>query len=136
MDRVSSNGSIQVNLEQPRQRVTPRNDFGSMLKRGFRKTMQAVAEGTGIISRAVPQVGFVSAVSNLAAQATSEAEGVTTGNPMLDQQAQLLEDSFQNSLKLLEMQRRMNRENQAFTLASNIEKVRHEMAKTAINNMR
>ena len=135
MERVTANTNLQVNVERPRGRQTPRNDFGSNVQRGFVKAMKVVSAGAGMLSRAFPQVGFVSAASNLAAQAASEGTP-GAGDQALDSQAQLLEDSFQNSLKLLELQRRMNRENQQFTLTSNIEKVRHEMAKTAINNMR
>lgn len=128
---------ISIGVDTARTRITPKNDFASQLQRGAGRVIGAVTSGISAATANLPGVGFVSAVANAVGALGAAAAGSGgSGNSLLDAQQRLQEQSFNNSLQLLELQRRMNRESQQFTAISNVEKVRHDMAKTAINNIR
>jgi len=129
------NQNLNLSVEPARSRQTPQNDFGSMMKRGTQKAVGAVASGAKLAANFLPGGSFISAV----ADAVGTAVGASGGGDkwaLLRAQERLQQEGLNNSLRLLELQRRMQEENQAFTATSNVMKARHEMAKAAINNIR
>lgn len=133
------NGSTDMlNVEPARCRQTADNDFGAMVKRGAQKAVNAVAGGVRVAASVLPGGSFITAVADMASD-------MVGGNPigsaggdkwqLLRAQERLQEEGLSNSLRLLALQRQMNKEAQAFGAVSNVMKARHEMAKRAINNI-
>lgn len=129
---------LEMSVEPARGRVTARNDFASMLKRGASQAAGALANGVSAAAAVIPGANFVSAVASAVGSITGAVTGSGSGDKwsLLQAQQKMQEEGFMNSLRLLQLQRRMNRESQQFSAISNVEKVRHDMAKTAINNIR
>jgi hypothetical protein len=136
-------------------RQTPRNDFGQMLMRG----MASAASTLGAASAFVPGGGVITAAISQTAQATgggggsSGAGGIggvvgsapggapgsapkTGGGDGLDAQKEMMAQNQKWTAQYLALQNDMQRESREFTAVSNVLKVRHESAKTAINNIR
>lgn len=132
------NAALNLSFEPARGRQTAQNDFGSMLKRGAQKAVAVVADGARLASNVLPGGSFISAVADVVSAGVGQSQGATGGDnwALLRAQEQMQQEGLNNSLRLLELQRKMHQESQTFTAASNVMKVRHEMAKTAINNIR
>ena len=127
-----------ISVEPARSRQTPANDFGSMVERGTRRALQVVGQGTRAAVEWLPGGSFVTAVAD-AAIGPPGSEGLGTGSDkwaLLQAQARLQDEGMDNSLRLLALQRQMHQESQAISAMSNVMKARHELAKTAINNIR
>ena len=146
-------------------RQTPQNDFGAMLARGIANTAQTVggaagmiAPGGAVISAAISQVaGRVANTSGgsygvgggggtvggtaPAGQTTAPGGATTAGGSApatdgLDGQKEMMAQNQKWTAQYLALQNDMQRESREFNAVSNIMKVRHESAKTAINNIR
>ncbi len=134
---VKSVESVQLSVEPARVRQTAENDFSSMLQRGAQSAVQALASGTRAVAQFAPGGSFVSAVANAfdaAAAAIGGSEGGTAS--LLAAQQRLQEEGFANSMRLLELQRKMQKESEAVSTVSNMMKAKHETAKNTINNIR
>ena len=132
------NVSVNLSVEPARGRQTPQNDFGSMLKRGAQRAVGVVADGARLAANVLPGGSFISAVADVVSAGVGQAVGGSSGDKwaLLRAQEQMQQEGLNNSLRLLALQRKMNEESQTFSAASNVMKVRHEMAKTAIGNIR
>jgi hypothetical protein len=128
--------NFNVTVSPARGRQTAENDFSSMVKRGAQKAVGAVTGGARLAASFLPGGGFISAVADVVDGAVGN--GVAGGDKweLLRAQERLQEEGLANSLRLLTLQRKMNEETQTYTAMSNVMKTRHEMAKSAINNIR
>ncbi|HEY3450841.1 MAG TPA: hypothetical protein VGK67_31075 [Myxococcales bacterium] len=149
MDNRISQLTIQSSLD----RTAVKSDFGALLARGITTGVgvaSAIVPGGAVISAAVNQtIGQVSrpgvmqggpraAVGGhgtMPTTASSSAEG-SQSTMSFDSQSQLVEQQKQASLQYLALQNQMQQESREYNAISNILKVRHESAKTAINNVR
>jgi hypothetical protein len=132
-------GQLSVTVSPARGRQTAENDFSSMVKRGAQKAVGAMAGGARFAAAFLPGGGFISAVADVVDGAVGNqvASGVGSDKwELLRAQERLQEEGLNNSLRLLALQRKMNKETQNYTAISNVMKARHEMAKAAINNIR
>ena len=132
------NETLSVTVSPARGRQTAENDFGSMVKRGAQQAVGAVTGGARFAASFLPGGAFISAVADVVDGAVGKDVGVAGGGKweLLRAQERLQEEGLSNSLRLLELQRKMNKETQNYTAISNVMKARHEMAKAAINNIR
>jgi hypothetical protein len=128
-------GTLSVAVSPARGRQTAENDFGSMVKRGAQKAVGAVTGGARFAASYLPGGGFISAVADVVDGAVGNQVGGDKWE-LLRAQERLQEEGLNNSLQLLALQRKMNKETQTYTAISNVMKARHEMAKSAINNIR
>ncbi len=138
-ERVNS-GSVQMDVQPAGGRQTADNSFGAMLERGALSAVSAIGNGVQAVASFVPGGGYISAVVDTVQGAVGAAAGAGGGAgsdkwALLNAQERLQREGLDSSLRLLALQRKMNKESQAFSAISNVMKVRHDMAKTAINNI-
>jgi hypothetical protein len=154
--------SNRISLTPTVARQTPKNEFGDVLK----NALQTAANAGGALLNAVPGAGIISAaVSNVSAlassggsgsaQASFAATGVTAvgsgGGAMGGATGQALATSPNGVPTELTgmigqmraeadrstmMQMQMQQESREYNTISNVLKVRHDSAKSAINNIR
>lgn len=129
-------GTLSVAVSPARGRQTAENDFSSMVKRGAQKAVGVVAGGARFAASYLPGGGFISAVADVVDGAVGNQIAGGDKWELLRAQERLQEEGLSNSLRLLALQRKMNKETQTYTAISNVMKARHEMAKAAINNLR
>ena len=108
---------------------------------GFRSAMSrvagATASGLGKVAGAVPG----SAALGLAAEGLnamrSDSSGSLpgAGDDQIEQMFEMQKQSQAFNLQYLELQNRIQEDNRQFSTLSNLMKVRHDTAKSAINNM-
>ncbi|MBN2493193.1 MAG: hypothetical protein JXR96_01275 [Deltaproteobacteria bacterium] len=130
-----------VSVEVGRTRQTPDDGFGAMVARGAGTAMRYVGLTARAAIDALPGGALVNAVADCVADAVSPgcADGLGGSSEkwqLLQAQERLQEEGMANSLRLLALQRRMHQESQTYTAVSNVMKARHELAKSAINNIR
>ena len=131
--------TLSVTVSPARGRQTAENDFSSMVKRGAQRAVGVVAGGARFASSFLPGGAFISAVADVVDGAVGNQVATGVGGDkweLLRAQEKLQEEGLSNSLQLLALQRKMNKETQTYTAISNVMKARHEMAKSAINNIR
>jgi hypothetical protein len=134
-NRIDSN-PVQINVEPARSRQAPDNSFSAMLARGAKTAALVAGETARTVASYVPGGSFLTAV---ASAVSPDGVGSRQGSEkwqLLEAQNQMQEEGMENSLRLLALQRKMQEETQSFTTTSNVMKTRHEMAKSAINNIR
>jgi hypothetical protein len=144
----------QLSASVPAARQTPNDDFGAMFARGLSRstamagTASAIIPGGAVLSAAIR--GTVDAAlqgatgrdavggggAGAGAQGAQSATTVAGGSDELSGQRDLMRANQQWSEQYLGLQMQMQQESREFTAISNILKVRHESAKTAINNVR
>lgn len=137
-------------------RAAVKDDFGHMLARGIATGASAlggvasgILPGGGIISAALTRTASQAlAPSKALGHAAPQAPGATgatgAGTALgesgsgegLDSVAALQRQNQQWTAQYLALQEDMQRESREYNAVSNILKVRHESAKTAINNIR
>ena len=137
VDAIKSE-TLSVTASPARGRQTAENDFGSMVKRGAQQAVGAVTGGARFAASFLPGGAFISAVADAVDGAVGNEVSGAGGDKweLLRAQERLQEEGLSNSLRLLALQRKMNKETQNYTAISNVMKARHEMAKAAINNIR
>lgn len=157
---MSSDNQVgRVAITQTTARQTPRNDFGEVLAQTLPQVaatglqfVQFAVSGMPVASAAVAgmqmAVGAMAKSSGpVASQSTTAAGGAgATGGTgaagggdareMMQMQQAMQTESFQMNAMYLQMQRDMQRESREYTALSNLMKVRHDTAKSAINNVR
>lgn len=134
------------------ERTAAKTDFGALLARGVSAGVgvaSAMIPGGAVLSAAVnrtlgqaaalepavrggasaQQVGGVGATAPGVASSGSSADG-------LEAQRELMVQNQRWTAQYLSLQNEMQRESREYNTVSNILKVRHESAKTAINNIR
>lgn len=149
-----SNRIDQLSVSLPSDRQTTNNDFGAMLARGLSNSTamagaaSALVPGGAVLSAAINQtVGMAShgaagrpAVNGFTGGNTQGTGSGTFAGSVADDplsgQRDLMAMNQQWSGQYLALQADMQQESREFTAISNILKVRHESAKTAINNVR
>ncbi len=141
-------------------RQTPRNEFGEVFARtgsevlrtgaGLAGVLGSVVTGTPVVSAAVNSLqGLFASSAAPSARSTTTLSGgeATTGGAaggsgggdameLLQAQAAMQSEGFKLNAVYLGLQREMQRESREFSALSNIMKVRHDTAKSAINNVR
>ncbi len=146
--------SNRISLTATISRQTPKNEFGNVLK----NALQTAANAGGALISALPGGGVISAaISNAtslansgSAQASMAATGVTsvngggaTGQAMATSPngvpgeltgmiGQMRAEADRSTM----MQMQMQQESREYNTISNVLKVRHDSAKSAINNIR
>ena len=148
--------STRISLTPTVSRQTPKNEFGNVLK----NAIQTAANVGGSLLNSVPGVGVISAaVSNVtalasrggSAQASFAATGVSSvqgGGGATAQAMATSPDGVPGELtgmigqmraeadRSTMMQMQMQQESREYNTISNVLKVRHDSAKSAINNIR
>ena len=148
--------SNRISLTPTVSRQTPKNEFGNVLK----NAIQTAANVGGSLLNSVPGVGVISAaVSNVtalasrggSAQASFAATGVSSvqgGGGATAQAMATSPDGVPGELtgmigqmraeadRSTMMQMQMQQESREYNTISNVLKVRHDSAKSAINNIR
>ncbi|MFO0594289.1 MAG: hypothetical protein U0228_03265 [Myxococcaceae bacterium] len=143
-------------------RQTPHNEFGNVLKNTLQTAVQAGTAflgnvaGSGIISTAVSSVTALAGAGQGTAQGLSAASGVASINtnataPGLSATAQTLASSPNGvpqemsgmisqmraeADRSMLVQMQMQQESREYNTLTNVLKVRHDSAKSAINNIR
>lgn len=104
---------------------------------GFRSALSRVAGGVSRVAGAIPGGTAVSltaeGVSRLAGGSSDELSGAQSDQ--LEQMFEMQEQSQAFNMQYLELQNQMQADNRRFSTLSNLMKVRHDTAKSAINNM-
>jgi hypothetical protein len=154
-------GKINVSLTPTVARQTPRNEFSNVLKNTLEGASQAVGIVSGALVGSVPGGGVISAaVSSVTNFATSgggivsanrAATGVTTvggtaspavaevvngGTGMPNSISDMVQQMRREADRSMMMQMKMQQESRDYNAVSNVLKVRHDSAKSAINNIR
>ncbi len=153
--------SNRISLTATVARQTPKNEFGNVLK----NTLQSAANAGGALLNAVPGAGIISAaVSNVTSLASSgggtagasyAATGVTSvggggtlgggataqalatsPNGMPSELNGMIGQMRAEADRSTMMQMQMQQESREYNTISNVLKVRHDSAKSAINNIR
>ncbi len=148
--------SNRISLTPTVSRQTPKNEFGNVLK----NAIQTAANVGGSLLNSVPGVGIISAaVSNVTAlaskgngaQASYAATGISSvqgGGGATAQALATSPDGVPGELtgmigqmraeadRSTMMQMQMQQESREYNTISNVLKVRHDSAKSAINNIR
>lgn len=147
--------SNRISLTPTVARQTPKNEFGNVLK----NALQSAANAGGALLNAVPGGGIISAaVSNVTALANSgsaqgsmAATGITsvgggggaTGqalatspNGVPGELTGMIGQMRAEADRSTMMQMQMQQESREYNTISNVLKVRHDSAKSAINNIR
>ena len=146
-------------------RQTPKNEFGNVLKNTLQSGVAAAGAlvgqlpGGGIISAAVSNVTALASSGGGAAQASMAATGVTsvggggavgvgaagfgggaTGQALAtsggDNFGGMISQMRAEADRSMLMQMQMQQESREYNTVSNVLKVRHDSAKSAINNIR
>lgn len=133
-------GSLDVRLDETLGRATP-----PPAERAFREALRdgagALLDGVEHAAGGLPGGAVVSAVTGALTEAGSGGgvggSGVgSSGGGGAGGMEDLLSRSALQQMELLELQQRMQDENQRFSALSNVLKAEHETAKTAIGNIR
>ncbi|MDQ3263332.1 MAG: hypothetical protein M3Y59_06695 [Myxococcota bacterium] len=154
-NRISS-----LTVAETGSRQTPRSEFGEVFARtgsevvrtgvGLAGVLGSVVTGTPVVTAAVNSLqGLFAQSSSPSARSTTTlpggdsagggaAAGIGGGDAMemLQAQSAMQAEGFKLNSVYLGMQREMQRESREFSALSNIMKVRHDTAKSAINNVR
>ena len=139
-------------------RQTPRNEFGQVMKNPLETATRAAGVVSGSLMGSVPGGGIISAavssVTQLAsagptAQAGLAATGISTvggGGGVTGQLAStsgmpsgvsdMVQQMRSEADRSMMMQMQMQQESRDYNAVSNVLKVRHDSAKSAINNIR
>ncbi len=153
--------SNRISLTPTVARQTPKNEFGNVLKNALQTAANAggallgAMPGGGVISAAVSNVTALASSGGNTAQGSLAATGVTTvgggGNAMGGATAQAMATSPNGvpgeltgmigqmraeADRSTMMQMQMQQESREYNTISNVLKVRHDSAKSAINNIR
>lgn len=135
LEKINSQDGV-IQVEAPRSRQTTDNSFGAVLARGAQRAAGTILGGAKAVASTIPGGGFVAAVADAAGEALG-VEGMGGDRwALFRAQERMQQEGLENSLRLLELQRRMQQETEAVTTLSNVMKNRHELAKSAINNLR
>lgn len=113
------------------------------VKTKFGKFMDRVAGGAlsavSLVAPAIPGGKLVEAAAGGLGQLRDRApEGLVSGarDDSLQQMQQMQESNQMYNLQYFELQQQAQQDNRQFKAMSNLMKVRHDTAKSAINNMR
>lgn len=139
-------------------RQTPKNEFGNVLKNTLQTAVNAGSQlvgmlpGAGIVSAAVSNVTALTGGSNGTAQGISAATGIASVGGGGSATAQTLASSPAGGVpgemggmisqmraeadRSMLVQMQMQQESREYNTLSNVLKVRHDSAKSAINNIR
>ena len=100
--------------------------------------LQIAAEaGFSFTEQELDDLFLAMAANETNAELTAEQlEAVAGGTELMSATQEMQEMNTSFSLQYLQLQQDMQQENRQFTLVSNIMKVKHDTAKTAINNIR
>ncbi len=106
---------------------------------GFGKFMKGVAAGSltavATVGSAAPGGGLISGVANGLSSIITGDGGNSAQQEQLDKMWAMQRESQMFNMQYLELQTEMQAENRRFSSMSNLMKVRHDTAKSAINNM-
>lgn len=149
--------SNRISLTPTVSRQTPKNEFGNVLKNAIQTAASVGGSllnsvpGVGIISAAVGNVTALASRGNGAQQASYAATGVSSvqgGGGATAQAMATSPDGVPGELtgmigqmraeadRSTMMQMQMQQESREYNTISNVLKVRHDSAKSAINNIR
>ncbi|MBI5548058.1 MAG: hypothetical protein HY901_29615 [Deltaproteobacteria bacterium] len=149
----------QLTIGSTLDRTAVKTDFGVLLARGLTSgaaVASAIVPGGAIISAAVNgtagraldavtrgasshagrEVGGFGGASSTGATDHQALTGSSSTGDSLSEQRQMIEENRKWTTQYLTLQNEMQQESREFNAVSNILKVRHESAKTAINNIR
>lgn len=127
-------GTLEVRLDETLGRATPppaERAFRDALRDGAGTLLEGVERAAG----SLPGGAVVSAVTGALTSASGAGGGAGTGTSTGGMDDVLSRSALQQ-MELLELQQRMQDENQRFSTLSNVLKAEHETAKTAIGNIR
>lgn len=121
----------QTTLSQVTQKKEPSSSFGDKLKGAASGTLSTIAQASSV----VPGGGLIGA----AAQGLNALLGGDSGGggnqDQMDRMWQMQKESQMFNMQYLQLQTEIQNDNRAFSTMSNLMKVRHDTAKSAINNM-
>lgn len=154
---------MNVSLTPTLARQTPRTEFGEVMKNTLENATKAVGTVSGALMGSLPGGGIISAavssVTGLAnsgptASAGMAASGITnvpsagypggvgvtqqvsTGSGMPSNVSDMVQQMRAEADRSMMMQMKMQAESREYNAVSNVLKVRHDSAKSAINNIR
>ena len=145
MDNGNRLGSVTLTPTVARQ--TPRNDFGEGLSRTARTAVSTVGQVVATLAPGVPMVSAaVARVSAVVGAPGAWVRGAAAGPlgqagqgeqwDLLAAQKEMQAEGAKMNLAYMDLQNQMQAESRAHNAVSNIMKVRHDSAKSAINNIR
>ena len=134
MPKINGPGSQynNSNMYDAKSAKEKKSSFGDAIKSAASGTLSTVASA----SKFVPGGGLVGAAAEGLKALLGGDSGGTGGNQdQLDKMWAMQRESQMFNMQYLELQTQMQADNRNFSTMSNLMKVRHDTAKSAINNM-
>lgn len=126
--RIGSNSAkLIIEASRSRQTPPPETPFRDIVRGSAAVLLAGARVASGVVG--LPVVSAALSQPRIGATATG---GATTTDPTQG----LLDQRYDDDLKLLSLQDQIQRHNRQISLVSNVMKARHETAKAAITNLR
>ena len=120
-------------------RKTEPDRFGEALRSAAAGAASGLASTVALAAPFVPGglviAGAIHGATRAAAAAPPGRSGIDGGGDLLEATRALQQEAQTFNLQYLQLQEGMQRESREFTALSNVMKVRHDSAKSAINNI-
>jgi len=130
---------VPVHVTPTTERKTEPNRFGDTLRAAAAGVIDGIASGVGLAAPFVPGGLVLSAAVRGAGRAASAAVSASTGGraggDVIEATRALQQEAQSFNLQYLQLQEGMQRESREFTAITNVMKVKHDSAKSAINNI-
>ncbi len=132
-----------IHVTPTTERKTEPNRFGDTLRAAAAGVIDGIASGVGLAAPFVPGGLVLSAAVRGAGRAASAAvsssaagrSGGDGGGDVIEATRALQQEAQSFNLQYLQLQEGMQRESREFTAITNVMKVKHDSAKSAINNI-
>jgi len=132
-----------VHVTPTTERKTESSRFGDTLRAAAGGVIEGIASGVGLAAPFVPGGLVLSAAVRGAGRAVSAAASAPSpgraasegGGDMIEATRVLQQEAQSFNLQYLQLQEGMQRESREFTALTNVMKVKHDSAKSAINNI-
>jgi hypothetical protein len=128
-----------IHVTPTTERKTEPSRFADTLRAAAAGVMDGIASGVGLASPFVPGGLVLSAAVRGASRAVSAATAPTPGRTaegdLLEATRALHQEAQSFNLQYLQLQEGMQRESREFTALTNVMKVKHDSARSAINNI-
>ncbi len=133
MPKINGPGNSQpTTLGDVTQKKESGSSFGDALKNAATGTLDTVSQA----SKLVPGGGLIGAAADgLKALLGGDSGGTGGPQDQLDKMWAMQRESQMFNMQYLQLQTEIQNDNRAFSTMSNLMKVRHDTAKSAINNM-
>jgi hypothetical protein len=133
--------SSRIHVAPTTQRTAEPSRFDAALRGAVAGAAAGLARGVELAAPIVPGGGVLAGAVRVAAQSVTHASGpaaaaaASGGDDLMEATRALQQDSQTFNLQYLQLQENLQRESREFTALTNVMKVKHDSAKSAINNI-